>query len=120
MSESTHAPAPVQNVEALKQVREVERQSEARVAKLRADVDAAILRLGEEAEAAVRTARTDGEAAREAALADARTKADVEAAGIVAEGRKLAQLIELKATQTVAAKRDQVLGIVLGEFKGGA
>jgi len=119
MSES-HATAAPQNVESLKKVRQAEQQVEARLIQVKADVDAAIQRLIAEADAAVRSARTEGEKAREAALGDARNRADAEAAGILAEGRKAAQLIELKATQTVAAKREAVLGIVLGEFRSGA
>jgi vacuolar-type H+-ATPase subunit H len=117
MSEPTHAPAAVQNVESLRMVRAAEMQAESRVAQATADVTAAIQHLTDEAEGAVRQARTESDAARESAVTEARTRGDAEAAAIVAEGRKAAQQIEVKASQTVAAKRDAVLDIVLGEFR---
>jgi len=116
---ATH-PVAAQNVEPLKRVRQTEAEAEARLAQAKAQVDAAIQRLLAEAEETVRVARAEGEKARVAALADARCRAAAEAAGILAEGRKAAEQIELKATQSVAAKREAVLGIVLGGFRGGA
>jgi vacuolar-type H+-ATPase subunit H len=114
---SPPAPGNVAYDESLRRVKAVEEDVEQRLGTLRSEGAARIQKLKEEADAAVLAARNEGQAAREAALADARGKAEAEAATLLAEGRKAAQEIEMKAAQTVAARRDAVLSVVVGEFR---
>jgi vacuolar-type H+-ATPase subunit H len=119
MSEAAVAPGEgAGSIESLKAVRTVEVETAARLTKLKADGAAVIQRLAEEAEAAVLAARAAAVQAREATLTAARAKADAEATQLLADGRKEAQAIEVRAAQSVAAKRDAVLSIVLGPFRG--
>jgi vacuolar-type H+-ATPase subunit H len=106
------------SIESLRLLKEVETDAEARVQKVRADAESGLKRLKDEAEAAVHAARADANAHRESALAEARKLAEAEASKILNEGRQAAQRLEVKSTQAVSAKRDGVLGIVLGEFRG--
>jgi vacuolar-type H+-ATPase subunit H len=105
------------NVEALKRVKAVEREAETRVGLLRTEGGAALKRLADEADAAVQKARQEAAALREAALAESRARAESDASRLLEEGRLAAQAIAAKAGQGVAAKRAQVLKIVLGPFR---
>lgn len=104
-------------LDTLRQVKEAEEQFQARLAKLRADGQERLRRLREDAEAAVVAARADSQRAREELLARTRAHADEEAATLLAEGRRAAQAVEVGASQPVAARRDPVLDVVLGEFR---
>ena len=103
----------------LRAVQETESEVEGQLARAKSDGEAKIQRLKEELEAALQTARAAALAAREATLAETRSRAEAEAAVLLAEGRKAAQLLELKAAQSVAGKREKVLGILLAEFRNG-
>ncbi|MCI4366662.1 MAG: hypothetical protein L3K08_02800 [Thermoplasmata archaeon] len=106
------------SIESLRILKEIETESEARLNKVRAESEAALKRLKDEAEAAVHAARAESNAQREGTLAEARKVAEAEATVILNEGRQAAQRLEVRSTQAVSAKRDGVLGIVLGEFRG--
>jgi vacuolar-type H+-ATPase subunit H len=103
--------------DSLRRVKQVEQEAEQRLTRLRSEATERLQKLKAEADAAVLAARTEGQAAREAVLAESRGKAEAEAAALLAEGRKMAQEIEMKAAQTVAARREAVLTVVVGEFR---
>lgn len=103
----------------LRAVQETESEVEEQIARAKSEGVAKLQRLKEELEAAIEAARAAALAAREATLTETRSRAEAEAAGLLAEGRKAAQLLELKAAQSVAGKREKVLGILLSEFRNG-
>ena len=105
------------SIETLKRIKEAEVAADAGLAQLRSEGEALLKRLRNEAAEAILQVRSAGEVARQGAVANAKGAADAEAAKLLAEGRKAAQLIEMKATQTVNAKRAKVLSVVLGGFR---
>lgn len=118
MSDTARGPPAGGPIEALRQVKEVEQNGEAGLARAKEAAEARLRQLRAEAETAVQAARKAGQALREAALADARATAETEAARILEEGRKAAAAIEGGGARNVAPKRAGILTLVLGEFRG--
>lgn len=116
MSEVRGGPARAP-IETLKRVKEAEEAADSVLDRARAEGAQLLQRTRDDASRAIAEARAAGEGARETALARARTEADAEAASVLAEGRKAAQKIEMDAAQVVAARRDQVLAVVLGALR---
>ena len=116
---TANEPPGTVSIETLKRVKEAEEAAEGQLAAARAEATATLARLRSEAAEAVQTARAEAEAARAAAVAEARAQAEAEAAALLAEGRKAAERIEMKASQAVAARREKVLAIVLGGVQPG-
>jgi vacuolar-type H+-ATPase subunit H len=102
----------------LKRIKLAEQEAEGRLKKLRSEGEVLLKDLLHQAEAAVEAAKTEGNAARERALAEGRAHAEAEAAALLAEGKKVAEMIESKVTKTLNAKRDGVLTVIVGEFRG--
>ena len=105
------------SIDTLKRIKAAEETAEAKLSALRSEGADRLARLRREATEAIAQVKQAAEASHAATLASAKGAADAEAAQLLAEGRKAAQLLEMKATQTVAAKRDKVLGVVLHGFQ---
>ncbi|HXQ48305.1 MAG TPA: hypothetical protein VN842_00795 [Thermoplasmata archaeon] len=107
---------PTASVEALKHLKTVEQEFEARLAQAREATQARIAKAREAAETAVVQARAEADRLREGTLQEARTAAQAEAEGIVALGKKDAAKIGGEAAKTLAALRAKLISTVLSEF----
>jgi vacuolar-type H+-ATPase subunit H len=108
------------SIEALKHLKQVETEWEARLGAAKEEGERALARLRAEVEAAVHAARAEADRAREATLQAARVQAQAEADRIVAEGQAAAQAVTRRAPKELAALREKLLDTVLGEFRPSA
>ena len=115
---STTGSADSATIDALKRIKLAETEWEEKVAAARRDADAALKRLKEETDTLLSTARTEADTARSHAIDKARTEADAEANTIVREGERAAQKATDGAGKDLAARKSEVLAVVLGGFQG--
>ncbi len=111
-------PADTATIDALKRIKLAETEWEEKVAAARRDAEASGKRLKEETETLLAQARTEAEAERSRTIERARTAADAEAAQIVAEGERAAKAATEGAGKGVAARKNDVLAVLLGGFQG--
>ena len=117
MSEtSVPGPAP-SSVEPLRQLKAAEKEAEARVTTVRADVDRRLAELARETDEALAAARTAAQGEREALLARARADGEREAAEILKAGTQEAEAIRARPGLS-ARQKEALLGAVLGPLKG--
>jgi len=107
------------SIETLKRIKEAEETADRRLAQVRADGAALLAKARADAAAMIHQAKVAGESSRTGAVAGAKTAAEAEATKLLAEGRKAAELIGQKAGTAIAAKKEQVLNVVLGGFRPG-
>lgn len=108
------------SIEALKHLKQVETEGEARLRAATEEGEKALAQLRAEVEAALHAARAEAERARETTLQAARLEAQAEADRIVAEGEAAAQQVTRRAPKELAALREKLLDTVLGEFRPSA
>jgi vacuolar-type H+-ATPase subunit H len=117
MSETaTVGPVAPANLDALKRVKEAEQLAEFRRNQVRSDAATALKAIADETEAELLRAQQEAQSLTTSVLTAARASADAEAKILLAEGKKSAQAREVQASQSVAARRDEVLRTVLGAF----
>jgi vacuolar-type H+-ATPase subunit H len=116
MATETEGAAMSGSVEALRRVKAVEAEWEARLNTARQLNEAELRQLREEAEAAVKAAQVEAETERAAQLERARAETAGAAATIVAQGRKAAEQAAQGEGRRPADKKDAILDAVLGSF----
>lgn len=109
-------PADTATIDALKRIKATETEWEEKVTSVRSDTEAALKRLKEETDALLAQARTEAETERTRTIEAARAGANAEAAKIVAEGERTARAATEGAGKGVAARKSEVLAVVLGGF----
>lgn len=107
-------------LETLKELKRAEVEGEARLTALLREGEAALQVLRSDAEAAVHAARVEADRTREGALQDARAKAEAEARTVLADGERAAKLMRTAGAKDVGAVKEQLLDVVLGEFRKGS
>lgn len=119
MSAAAHdgGAAPAGGLDALRQVKQAEEEVAQSLDAVKRDGEAQLQKVAEETAASLASARAEAEARKTAILAGARAAADQEAATILAEGRRQADALE-RAARDVNERREAVLQILLGEFRG--
>ncbi len=103
-------------VEALKRVKAVESEWEAKLAEARAHRDQILQRWRDETEATVHAAQLESERERSEAIQAARIAADGEAAKMLADGDRAAEAAGREDPEDLTEKRAAILAAVLGEF----
>lgn len=116
MSEPMGA-VPAANVEALRRLKEVENDWEAKLAQTRSEVAARVALARDAAEKAIQAARAEMDRLREARLTEARAAAQIEADKILAEGQRAAQALAAAGAKGLAAAQSKIVAAVLGEFR---
>jgi vacuolar-type H+-ATPase subunit H len=104
------------SVEALKRVKAVETEWEARVSAARQEAEATLQRLREESEAAVKAAQAEAERERTGRIERARTEIAAEVETIIAGGRVEAAVALRGEGRRPADKKSEILDVVLGSF----
>lgn len=103
-------------IDTLRRIKAAEAEWEERLATARRGAETQLKLLADECAATVAAARAEAEAERARALEQARRDADLEAAGIVAEGERQAAEAREGTGKGVVERRREVLGVVLGPF----
>lgn len=116
MATETAGPSVSGSVEALKRVKAVENEWNARLTTAREVTDVELTHVREEADEAVRAAEAAAERERTDRVERARAETAAEAEAIVAEGRKAAALAAAGEGRRPADKKDAILDVVLGSF----
>lgn len=114
------APAGGSPVEALRRLKEVETETEARLAAAREAAAGKLRALTEELEAGLSGLRHELERARERDLQAAREGAEREAAAILEEGRRAVAALEGRPATLPEARRSELVRVVLGAFHPGS
>jgi vacuolar-type H+-ATPase subunit H len=104
------------SIEALKRVKATESDWELKLRAARGAAAETIERLRNDCEAAVKAAQAAADGERARAVQAARAEADQEAAGILAEGTKVAEAAARGEGKRPADKKDKILGAVLAGF----
>jgi vacuolar-type H+-ATPase subunit H len=104
-------------LEPIRRVKEVETAARERLAAFEVQARAELDELRRESEAFVARARAEAERGRTARLARARAEAEQEVAKILAEGRARAAAIRGKEGSELARLREALLSAVLGGFR---
>jgi vacuolar-type H+-ATPase subunit H len=115
----TEAPAPSgdpQTVEALRRVKAVEAEWEAKLRSAREETEQAVRRARDEAEATVKAVQTEVEREHARRLEAAAAAADSEASAIRADGETAAAKIRGGQGRRAADRADEIVAAVLGPF----
>lgn len=113
---SPPTPADAGSFEALKRVKAAENEWEAKLATAKHESEAALGRLRDETDTAVKAAQAQAEQERAAMVQRARADADREATTILAEGTRAAAEATRGEGKHPRDKKDPVLAAVLGGF----
>jgi len=103
-------------IDALRRVKEAETRWNEKLEALRAQNEAELKRVHEEAEAKIRGAQAEAEREREATVGAARREADREAEKILADGRLAAEQIRRLPPPDANALRPKLLQALVGDF----
>ncbi len=103
-------------VDALKRVKAVETEWDARLAEARETSRRELARKREEADAAVKAVLQEAEAERLRALERARIVSEAEARGIVSEGEAAARKVRDEREKRGGGRNGEILAAVLGSF----
>ncbi len=115
-SEGKPRSADTGTIEALKRIKAVEDEWDARLAEARREAEAARKRTSSETETAIATAREVTDAERARAVDAARATADAEARQIIADGEREAAAVARGAGKGVADRKEELLAVLLGRF----
>ena len=110
-------PADTATLDALKRIKLAETEWEEKIATARRESETALRQLKEETDAQLTAARAQAEAERTRTLETARAGADAEAAQIVTEGEHAARQATEGTGKGVAARKNEVLAVVLSGFQ---
>ncbi|MGI0068496.1 MAG: hypothetical protein ACREB9_08875 [Thermoplasmata archaeon] len=116
MSESAPPPTTVGSLDELKRVKDVEREWDERVRTARAQADAALQRLREDASGRIALARTAARQSREERVRAAQQEGDREAAQILASGSVEVAEVAAGTGSAPVERREAILRAVLEEF----
>jgi vacuolar-type H+-ATPase subunit H len=105
------------SIDALRQLKQVETETAAKLAQAKADAQEQIQRARDSAESMLAEVRRAVERERESILQSARSDAQADATRIVAEGEQRAASVADGATQGAGRLKAKLLDAVLGEFR---
>jgi vacuolar-type H+-ATPase subunit H len=116
MATETSGASESGSIEALKRVKSVETEWDARLSAGRAATEVELRQLREAADAAVKAAQAEADRERTSRLERARAETATGAEAIVAEGRRAAELAARGEGRRPQDKKDAILDVVLGSF----
>ena len=117
MTGTTPAPADNATVQALRRVKAVEEEWEARLREARKDAEQAVLRTREEAEATLRAVSAELESERTHRLEAARASSEREAEAVLREGVKAADAVRVEKGKRPPGRDEEIVAMVLGSFQ---
>jgi vacuolar-type H+-ATPase subunit H len=109
--------APVGSLDELKRVKDAETEWVNRLRTAREEAEATLKRLREDTEGRIGLARTAAHQAREERVRAAQQEADREAAQVLANGDRQAQVAMAEVGKRPTDRREEILSAVLGEFR---
>ncbi|MGI0131497.1 MAG: hypothetical protein ACREDK_00125 [Thermoplasmata archaeon] len=114
---STAATGGSGSIDALRHLKELETEAEARLRAAVEQGERELSQLRSEIEASVHAARVEADRTREALLQAERARIEAEAERIVAAGRTAAEAIEHGAAKDLRAISEEILNRVVGQFR---
>ena len=116
MTEAPMASGDSGTLDALRRVKAAESEWDEKIRSARTESESALVQAKASADAAVKAVAGELEASRTRALEAAGAAADLEARQILADGEKAAKQSAAGGSKTLAARKQQVLAAVLGDF----